>query len=479
VARIAAVDLGASSGRVYVAEVTENQIFITERNRFANGAVERNGHFYWDFSNLMLGIAKGLTCADGEDPLDSIGVDSWAVDYGRLDADGKLLDDPFCYRDPRTASAVEWFEANGGLAALFDRTGVAHQPFNTLFQLRADEQLGLLTHVERLALIPDLVNYELTGLWATEFTNASTTQLLRVDGAWDLKLWSDIGVDPHRFGPLVQPGHVLGGLSPVTQRQLAMPKDVSVINVASHDTASAVLGVPATTPDFAYISCGTWSLVGMELDRPVLNNEAQKAGFSNERGAENTYRFLRNVMGLWVLQECLRTWALEGTTHDVATLVSQAREVPALERVIDINDASLLSPGDMPKRLVALCRQTGQSEPQTAAQFTRMIIDSLVVAYRDAIQRLETLTGRVIDEIHLVGGGVNNELLCQLTADACGRPVTAGPVEAAAIGNMLVQARALNIISGDRWAIRQYIREHFDLARYMPNASMTQKFKQF
>jgi rhamnulokinase len=260
--------------------------------------------------------------------------------------------------------------------------------------------------------------------------------------------------------------------------RLGADRPIDVINVASHDTASAVVAVPASNANFAYISCGTWSLVGVELESPVLSDEARRAGFSNERGVEGTYRFLHNVMGLWTLQESIRTWELRAGSIDVGELVARSEREEVLRSVIDINDESFLPPGDMPARIARLCRASGEPVPETPEQFTRCILDSLALAYRRAVNRAQELSGLHVDAVHIVGGGVNNKLLCQLTADACGLEVVAGPVEAAAIGNVLVQAGALGVVDGERWALRHFLQQTSHVDAYRPNAAVTKRFSE-
>jgi rhamnulokinase len=398
------------------------------------------------------------------------------VDYGLVRADGSLLANPACYRDLRTEPSIERVRRLVGLEALFERTGVAHQPFNTVFQLMADLAAGHLAEAKRALLLPDLVNYFLTGVSATEFTNASTTQLMTTDGMWDEALFKDLDLEPSIFAELVVPGHRLGTVSDALAERLGANGPIEVINVASHDTASAVVAVPASDSNFAYISCGTWSLVGVELESPVLSAEARQAGFSNERGVEGTYRFLHNVMGLWTLQESIRTWELRAGPMNVGDLVARCAREEALRSVIDINHESFLTPGDMPSRIASLCRASGEPVPQTPEQFTRCILDSLAIAYRDAVREAQRLSGVDVNVVHIVGGGVHNTLLCQLTADACGRDVLAGPVEAAAIGNVLVQAGALGVVDPQRWALRDYVRRTGHVDTYHPNPAMTRRF---
>lgn len=476
--RIVAVDLGASSGRVYAADVSVEEFTLHEAARFSNGVVQIGDRLYWDILGLYQGVLEGIANANRDWPISSIGVDSWAVDYGLIRQDGSLLSNPASYRDSRTASSIELARNTIGLGELFARTGIAHQPFNSIFQLMSDESAGYLKETGHALLIPDLITFFLSGAVATEFTNASTTQLLGVDGTWDERLIEAAGLDAALLAPLVEPGHFAGTLRHELCQRLGALDDVRIVNVASHDTASAVVAVPAVNADFAYISCGTWSLVGMELESPIVNDEARERGFSNERGIEDTYRFLHNVMGLWVLQESIRTWERSVGPIDVARLVARSATEQPLRSVIDINDSSLLAPGDMPSRITQLCERGGEPVPESPEQFTRCILDSLALAYRRAVHDLERLTGTAVRRVHIVGGGVNNTLICQLTADACGIEVFAGPVEAAAIGNVLVQARSLGIIEGDRWALRRYLARHTVIDEYRPDPLMTNKFEE-
>jgi len=476
VERIVAVDLGASSGRLYTGEVSAEHFTLSESGRFVNGSVQLGENLFWDILGLYRGILEGLTSALRQGPVSSVGVDSWAVDYGLLRADGSLLSNPACYRDLRTEPSIARAKDLAGLEAMFERTGIAHQPFNTAFQLMADAASGHLDEANLALLLPDLINYFLTGEAATEFTNASTTQLMTTKGEWDAELFSLLGLKSSIFAEVVAPGHVLAPVTMALAHRLGADRPIDVINVASHDTASAVVAVPASNANFAYISCGTWSLVGVELEAPVLSDEARRAGFSNERGIEGTYRFLHNVMGLWTLQESIRTWELRAGPIDVGELVARSESEELLRSVIDINDESFLPPGDMPARIARLCRASGEPVPETPEQFTRCILDSLALAYRRAVNRAQELSGLHVDAVHIVGGGVNNRLLCQLTADACGLEVVAGPVEAAAIGNVLVQAGALGVVGGERWALRHFLQRTGHVDVYRPNGAVTKRF---
>jgi rhamnulokinase len=475
-ARLVAVDLGASSGRVFSVVIDDDRLELAPVARFPNGGVPVGAGLYWDILALYSGVRDGLRAAGRLGRVDSVGVDSWAVDYGLLRADGTLLANPFHYRDPRTEQVCRRVVATVGARQLYGRGGIALQRFNTLYQLLADQETGLLGLAGSALLLPDLLTYWLTGVAATEVTNASTTQLLDGGGGWDDGLMARLGLPSGLFAPLQPPGTAAGTLLPAVAGDLALPADTPVTRVASHDTASAVVAVPATGDDFAYVSCGTWSLVGVELDRPVISAAAQDAGFTNERGADGTVRFLRNVMGLWLLQEAIRSWERSGPAVDVEALTAAAAEVPPLRSVIDPDAPELLTPGDMPARLAAACRAGGQVEPRGPAEMTRCILDSLALAYRRALSAAMELTGRRVGVVHLVGGGVHNRLLCQLTADACGLPVLAGPIEAAALGNALVQARALGAVDGSLADLRRVVAANAPLERYEPATASARRF---
>jgi rhamnulokinase len=412
--------------------------------------------------------------------LDGIGIDSWAVDYGLLDRDGELLGNPYSHRDARTAGVPERVAAIVDPAEMYAVTGLQELPFNTVFQLVAARGTAALESAQTLLLLPDLLTYWLTGEIGAERTNASTTGLYDVSAqTWSVDLAKRLSLPWAALPALRDPGSLVGPVLPAIARAIGRDahedEAVPVIAVGSHDTASAIVGVPATGDRFAYISSGTWSLVGLELDRPVLTSAAREANFTNEGGVDGTIRFLKNVMGLWVLSECVRAWAGQGLAVDLPTLLSGAAQAAPLRTVIDIDDASLLPPGDMPERLRALARAAGEPVPGTPVEVVRTILDSLALAYRRNLRHAAELAGRSVEVVHIVGGGSQNALLCQLTADACGLPVLAGPAEAAALGNALVQARTLSRMRGgddlsDLAAMRALVRRTHDLARYEPHA---------
>jgi rhamnulokinase len=475
----AAVDLGASSGRVMAARVGPKRLDLQEVHRFPNRPVRTAGILHWDVLGLYAGVLDGLRAAGREGGrldgggLDGVGIDSWAVDYGLLDADGALLGNPVHYRDARHETAVAAVHAAVPPDELYRVNGLQHLPFNTVFQLAAARGTAQLAAARRLLLIPDLLAYWLTGAVGAELTNASTTGLLDASSRqWAEQLVSRLGLPVQLLPPLRQPGELLGELRDDVLAETGLKGPVPVTAVGSHDTASAVVGVPAASERFAYVSCGTWSLVGVELDKPVLSEESRLAGFTNELGVDGTVRYLHNVMGLWLLQESQRTWAAAGLAADLPGLLAAAARVPAFAAVVDADNPRFLPPGDLPARIAQACTETGQPPPRSPAETVRCILDSLALAYRRTVRRAAELSGRDVEVVHLVGGGARNALLCQLTADACGLPVMAGPVEAAALGNALVQARAGGVLAGGLAELRALLRATQDTQLYRPTRGM-------
>jgi rhamnulokinase len=402
-------------------------------------------------------------------PLASIGVDAWGVDFGLFDVDGQLLGNPVHYRDDRTDGVLDRVLAELPAEQIYQVTGVQFLPFNTAYQLVAAAGTAQLAAAGTLLLIPDVISYWLTGEIGAEATNASTTQLYDVRRrTWAGDLAGRLGIPAGLLPRLREPGETIGPLLPAVATEVDLPADTPVIAVGSHDTASAVVAVPARDERFAYISCGTWSLVGLELDRPVLTEAARRANFTNEGGVDRTIRFLRNVMGLWLLQESLAEWTAAGRPITLRSLLTEAAGVAPFRSLVDPDHPSFLPPGGMPARIAAECRRTGQPVPTTPAETARCIVDSLAAAYRRTLREAMRLSGRDVDVLHLVGGGARNELLCQLTADACGLPVLAGPVEATALGNVLVQARALGAPIRDLPAMRGLLRHTQDVLTYRP-----------
>ncbi|MWB97127.1 rhamnulokinase [Agromyces seonyuensis] len=472
---VAAVDLGATSGRVIVGKVGGGELSMRTLGRFENRAVPTPNGLHWDMLGLYRGALTGLAAAVREHPsIASIGVDSWAVDYA-LFGGGRMLGTPYHYRDARTAAGVEAAHALVPFAELYRRNGLQFLPFNTLYQLAAERAEGpLLGLADALLLVPDLFGYFLTGNAVAERTNASTTGLVDVStGQWDDGLIELLGLPRGIFPGLVDPGERIGATLPYVQREIGADRPIDVVAVGSHDTASAVVGIPMQDASrAAYISCGTWGLVGLELEHPVTSDAAREANFTNEGGVDGRVRFLHNVMGLWLLSESVRQWELEsGSAIDLPTLIAEAGAITTPVAVFDPDDARFAAPGDLPARIAEWCREHGEPVPASWAEFTRSIIESLAEAFAKTVQTAAELTGRDVDVIHLVGGGSLNTLLCRRTADRSGIPVLAGPVEATAIGNVLVQARAQGATGASLEELRAIVATAFPPLRYDPRAS--------
>ncbi|MBS1907860.1 MAG: rhamnulokinase [Actinobacteria bacterium] len=429
-----------------IGRVGDGMLELEQVARFPNGPVPRADGLHWDLEALVQHVISGLAEAVRREPaIESIGIDTWAVDYGLLRGDA-LLAEPFHYRDERGARGVEAVHARVPFAELYARNGLQFLPFTTLYQLAADEATA---QAETLLLIPDLIAHRLTGACVAERTNASTTGLLGVhDREWDLALAERIGIPGRILPPLVDPGERIGRLLPALAARIGA--DLPVVAVGSHDTASAVAAAPLASPGAAYISCGTWGLVGLELTDPVLTDAARDAGFTHELGVDGRIRFLHNVTGLWLLSESVRAWEAEdGSAIDLPMLLAEAAAAAPAVPLFDANDESLSAPGDMPGRIAAVVRAAGDEPPADRAEFVRMIVESIAQAFADALTTASALTGRRLDVVHLIGGGALNRLLCQATADRAGLPVLAGPVEATALGNVLVQARAAGAFGAD------------------------------
>ncbi|GAA2851275.1 FGGY-family carbohydrate kinase [Paenarthrobacter ilicis] len=471
----AAIDIGASSGRVMLGRVSPSTgVSLETIHRFPNGVVELDGGLHWDFDALFAEVLKGLAAAasvaatSGE-RIASIGIDTWAVDYGLVNDAGDLTSVPFSYRDERSRATVERVHAVISPEKLYATTGLQYLQFNTIYQLAAEPNLAGL----QALLIPDLIAFLLTGVRRTEATNASTTGLFdAVAGEWATEFLDALGLPRNIFPELIQPGETVGTLLPAILEQTGLPADTTVVAVGSHDTASAVAAVPAQVlsatgdQDFAYISSGTWSLVGVELNKPVLTEASRKANFTNERGVDGTIRYLRNVGGLWLLSECQRAWAAQGFSQALPALLDSAAALPAGGPQINADDPAFTAPDNMPDRIRAAVRNTGAVLADRPAAVVRCIMDSLAAGYARTLADAERLTGRSTAVVHIVGGGSQNRLLCQLTAAATGKVVVAGPVEATAQGNVLVQARAAGVVAGGLAELRQLVIAGEELVRY-------------
>ncbi|HCL30456.1 MAG TPA: rhamnulokinase [Candidatus Latescibacteria bacterium] len=468
--QLLAFDLGAESGRAILGQFDDNRLELRQLHRFATGATAVLGRLYWDVLRFFDEIQTGLSAAaaDGGD-LGSVGIDTWGVDYGLLDADGALLDNPRNYRDPRTEGVMERGLARVQRQQIFAATGLQFMPINTLWQLLSmrETESPQLTAAQQLLMIPDLLHYFLTGERACEFTNATTTQFYDPrQRRWSTELFDAFDLPPRILPDIIQPGTRLGAIRPEVAANCGLPR-IPVVVPATHDTGSAVAAIPAHGGDFAYISSGTWSLMGAELQEPNVSDAALRYNFTNEGGVGGTYRFLKNIMGLWLVQETRRTWQSQGRDRSYAELTEAARQAPAFGALIDPDDGRFMPPGDMAARVQEFCLETGQSPPQSEGAMIRCILESLALKYRWVLERLEEVLGRRLEPIHIVGGGIQNKLLCQLTADAAGRQVVAGPAEATAAGNLLVQALGLGWLDSVE-DIREVVRTSFAPRCYDP-----------
>lgn len=464
---ILAVDLGAESGRVFLGDFDGERVDLREVHRFPNLPVRVADGLHWDVLRIMHEIKEGLAkvSRDGGDPT-SVGVDTWGVDFALLDRDGALISNPYHYRDPRTEGMMEEAARRVPEEEIYRTTGIQFMPLNTLYQLLASEGSPLLEAADTLLMMPDLVGYWLTGEKACEYTVATTTQLYDLDaGDWAGGLMRRMNIPDRIFPEIIAPGTQLGTLLPDVREETGLG-EVPVTATATHDTAAAVVAVPAEGP-FAYISSGTWSLVGVETGRPVTSEGALRHNFTNEGGFGGTVRLLRNVMGLWLLQECRRTWARNGRDHSYEELVRMAEAAPPFAALVDPDHPGFLGPGDMPARIRDFCARTGQDLAEEPGSVARCVFESLALKYRWVLERAEEVSGQRAETVHVVGGGARNSLLCRLTAEAASRPVVAGPVEATALGNVMVQAYARGYV-GSLAEIRDVVRASTGVRTYVP-----------
>ena len=467
-----AVDLGASSGRGIVGNFDGGRLTLDEIHRFSNDPVNVCGTLYWDVLRILHEIKYAISKCAGFDACDlrSLAIDTWGVDYGLLDKNGRLLSNPLHYRDKRTDGIMERAYKIAPKAEIYAETGIQFLPFNTLFQLWADKtgDPDKLERARKLLFMPDLLNYFLTGEQRTEYTIASTGMLLS-PGAheWNFGLIDRFGLPRSIFGAIEEPGTAVGPILREVSEEVGGCAGLSVVHAAAHDTASAVVAVPAEGSDFIYISSGTWSLMGAELPEAVTGSAAFAHEFTNEGGAGGKIRFLKNIMGLWLEQESRRQWAREGKKYSYDELSQLAVASPPLRSLIDPSDPVFIAPGDMPRRIAEYCSRTGQPVPETPGEVVRCIFDSLALYYRYTADVIDEMRGSRTPYIHIVGGGVKEAPLCAFAASACGRPVYAGPVEATAIGNIAVQA----IASGELHSIaqaRECVRNSFEIKEYLP-----------
>ena len=469
--KMLAIDLGASSGRGIIGEFDGKKLSIRENHRFSNDPVLVNGSFMWDILRIFHEIKNSIrNCAVSDDrDIKTIGIDTWGVDFGLLDKTGNLLENPYCYRDRRTDGIYTEAYKRIPKEKLYNITGLQYLPFNTIFQLLAlsMRRPHVFDNAETLLMTPDLLNYFLTGIKKTEYTIASTSALLDAKKrTWDKELFAPMGIPEKLFTEIVQPGNILGGLLPEVLEDVGDIK-AQVVNVAGHDTGSAIAAVPAKGDNFVYISSGTWSLMGTESKEPIINEKSALYDFTNEGGINDTIRVLRNVAGLWLEQESIRQWEREGEKTTFNELSEMAVKCEPCKSLINVDSPEFMAPGNMPERICDFCKKTGQYVPQTKGEIVRCIFDSLALTYRRTLSQINELQGIKSEYINIVGGGTKETVLCQFTADSCGIPVYAGPVEATAIGNIAVQMMSQKEISRLREA-REIIADSFEVVRYEP-----------
>jgi rhamnulokinase len=467
-----AFDLGAESGRALLGKLDGGRLTLEEKHRFANPMGRMNGHLHWNllaqWEELKTGLRK--TAAGGA-KIDGIGVDTWGVDFGFIGKNGEVLGQPYMYRDARTDGVMDKVFAKVPREKVFEATGIQFMQLNSLYQLyamRHEQKSPLLDCADKLLFMPDLFNYLFTRVAKGEFSIATTSQMYDPrKKTWAVDMLRQLDLPTRLLPEIIPSGTIVGALHDDICKECGAAK-IPVIAPGCHDTASAVAAVPAGEgDDWCYISSGTWSLMGVELADPIINEKTLKLNYTNEGGVGGTIRFLKNILGLWLVQECRRQWQREGKEFSYTELTKMAADSPALQSFVAPDHGPLASPGDMPKKIADYCKQTGQRVPATPGEFVRTCLDSLALAYRKTLEGLESVLGRRMKVIHIVGGGTQNELLTQMAADACGRTVIAGPVEATAVGNILVQAMA----TGDVKSIadlRAIVRNSFDVKRYDP-----------
>jgi rhamnulokinase len=464
---LAAIDLGASSGRVMLARIYDDKITVEKAHRFPNGPVRVFDHIYWDVLRLFEEIKIGLGVAGQMGSLSGLGLDTWGVDYALLDGDDQLIGNPFHYRDPRTNGVMDQVFELVNREEIFNRTGLQFMQLNTLYQLFSMRESSALRRARSFLMMPDLFNFWLTGRKANEFSNATTTQFYNPHlNAYDLELLFQLGLPTDIYPEILPSGSILGPLIPTIEEDTGLGA-IPVIAPACHDTGSAVAAAPIQSSCAAYISSGTWSLVGVEVKEPVITPQSLAYNFTNEGGAYGTIRLLKNVAGLWLVQECKRVWANQGRDYSWVEITKAAREAPHSGSLVDPDHPDFLNPSNMPAAIRGFCTRTGQDILEGDGAVLRCIFESLALKYRWVIKCLEELLGYPLEVIHIIGGGSQNELLCQLTADATGKPVMAGPVEATAIGNALVQAISLGYFDSLE-AGRRLVRRSFPMKEYFP-----------
>lgn len=470
--KVLAFDFGASSGRAMLFTFDGEQLSIEEMHRFSNDPVMIGKSFHWDVLRLFFEIKQGInkTVLAGHNDIAAIGIDTWGVDFGLFDKNGKLLGNPYHYRDTRTNGMIELADQTIGKKYIFDKTGLQFNFFNTLFQFMAMKQENdpLLEIADKMLFVPDIFNYLLTGEMKNEYSIASTSQLLNVKTKqWDKELMEKAGIPTDIFGDIVMPGTVIGTLSDEICEELGCPK-IPVIAVGSHDTASAVASVPVTEEyRYAYISTGTWALMGSELDAPNVTDDTFRYNFTNEGGVCDKIRFLKNIMGLWIIQESKRQWAREGKNYSFSDLEQAAWKAEPFRSFIDPDCEDFATPGNMPKRIREYCKRTGQPVPENEGEIIRCVAQSLAFKFRMVVDAIEDITKEPLSAVHMVGGGIKDTMVCRFTASATGKTVLAGPVEATSTGNALMQLMALGKI-GSLTEGRKIVKNSFPIKTYQP-----------
>ncbi|WP_027955220.1 rhamnulokinase [Halobacillus kuroshimensis] len=470
---VLAFDLGASSGRAVIGHLEQGELQIKEIHRFSNDPVQVGPHLHWDILRLFFEIKQGILKAVqlGYNDIESLAIDTWAVDFGLLDKNGELLANPYHYRNDHTNGLVE--EVNHLLSSeeIFSKTGIQFMPINTIYHLYAMKKADnvALHQAEDFMMIPDLLRYFLTGVKSNEVTNATSTQLFNTDSMdWDDSLIKTLGLPEHIFKAPVKPGTVVGKVTQRICKELKLEEAIPVVTVGEHDTASAVVAVPHVGEEsFAYLSCGTWSLLGTEVSQPIKTKQALEWNMTNEGGVDDTFRLLKNIMGLWLQQECMRVWEKEGESVTYQQLNEAIEKSPPFKALIDPDDQRFIKPENMPEAIQQYCFETNQEVPQTKGEILRCVLESLALKYRFVLERLEKLTNEKFTCLYMVGGGIQNRLLSQFTANAIQKPIYAGPIEATSIGNLLTQYKGLGYIKNLQES-RNIVKNSFPITPYSP-----------
>ena len=479
-----AFDLGATSGRTILGRLEGEKLSLEEVSRFPNQMLQWNGHYYWNIYSLYENLKRGFAeVVKRGVPITSVGIDTWGVDIVGVDDDGEMCGIPYAYRDPQNiGKKEEFFEQVLSSEKVYSRSGIQHMDFNTIFQLYVLKQRSCasLDNARTILFIPDALNYMLTGKMVTEYTIASTSGLLNpYTRNWDEYLLSSIEIGEEKFAPLVAPGTVIGNITESLADELNMDS-VPVIAVAEHDTASAVAAIPASDKNFAYLSSGTWSLMGIETEHPVVNSVTVKYNITNEGGVDGTIRLLKNITGMWIVEQCLKRWEKDGVKYSYPEMVKMAAEADSFKCFINPDDALFVNPADMVRTIDEYCRSTNQDAPDSHAAYIRVIFESLAMKYRETLDVFRSLSENTIEKLHVIGGGSRNALLNQFTANAIGIPVIAGPAEASSIGNIMLQVKAVGAVNTLQ-EMRNLIAKNVELSIYIPEDSehWNQSYKKY